>query len=65
MEESLRFLLREKLIVILPGCPAKKALAVADALYEGGVRCLGITFRAADRASWSETAEAIAAVSTA
>ena len=65
MEESLRFLLREKLIVILPGCPAKKALAVADALYEGGVRCLGITFRAADRASWSETADAIAAVSKA
>ena len=65
MEESLRFLLREKLIVILPGCPAEKALAVADALYEGGVRCLGITFRAADPASWTETAEAIAAVSKA
>ena len=62
MEESLRFLDREKLIVILPGCPADKALAVADALYEGGVRCLGITFRAADRASWTGTAEAIAAV---
>ncbi len=62
MEDSIRLIEREKLIVILPGRYSDKALMAAEALYAGGVRCLGITFRASDPASWAETAAAIAAV---
>lgn len=54
---------QEKVIAILRGANAEQCLKVADALYEGGIRLMEITFNQKDPASWQTTADAIAAIS--
>ena len=45
-----------KLIAILRGIPSEKLLQVADALYEGGIRLLEVTYSANGAVSDEETA---------
>ena len=50
----------EKLIVILRGIPKEKLIPLAEAMYQGGVRLLELTYSADGKISDSETAQRIA-----
>ncbi len=50
---------REKLIVIVRGVEAGKLIPLAEAVYEGGVRLLEVTYSADKKVSDEETAENI------
>ena len=50
---------REKLIVIVRGIERKNLLPLAEAMYEGGIRLLEVTFDASGKINNSETAEMI------
>lgn len=52
-----------KIIAILRGIPKDKLIAVAEALYAGGIRLLEITYSADGKVSDCETAESIRALS--
>lgn len=52
----------EKLIAIVRGIKPELCLKVAQALYDGGVRLVEITYNQKDPASWLQTAEAIQSV---
>lgn len=65
MKELKSFFEKEKLLVLVPDCPVQSATLVAQALYDGGVRMMGLTFAADDPGSWEETAKAIATVTDA
>lgn len=52
----------EKLIAIVRGIRPQLCLKVAQALYDGGVRLVEITYNQKDPVSWLQTAEAIQAV---
>ena len=51
---------KEKLIVIVRGVKRDRLIALADALYAGGVRLMEITYDASGKTSDEETAENIA-----
>ena len=53
---------REKIIAIVRGIAAEKCMKVADALYEGGIRLMEITFNQKDPSSFQTTADCIAAI---
>lgn len=55
----LEWIRREKLIAIVRGVESEKCLRVADALYEGGVRLMELTYDQREPASWTSTARAI------
>ncbi len=61
-EETRKFVEREKVIAIVRGIDAKECLRVADALYEGGIRMMEITFNQKKPDSFKETACAIAEI---
>lgn len=58
-KELIRELQREKLIVIVRGCPADRLIPLAQAMYDGGIRFLEITYSADGRVSDEETAQHI------
>lgn len=64
-ERIIAEILDKKLISIVRGVEPEKVLRVAQALYDGGVTLMEITFDQKNPQSWSETAAAIAAVKSA
>ena len=58
-EKIIQAVQTHKLIAILRGVPQDRILAVAEALYQGGIRLLEITFSADGRVSDEETARQI------
>lgn len=49
----------KKIIAIVRGMESEKALAVARALYSGGIQLMEITYNQKDPGSWNATAKAI------
>ena len=56
MTDVKNLIVREKLIIIVRGVPQEKLLPLATALYEGGIRCMEITYCADGSVSDVETA---------
>ena len=54
-----------EIISIVRGVEPDKMVRIAEALYEGGVTLIEVTFNQKNPASWQETADAIAAIKTA
>lgn len=61
-ERIIQEILDKKIISIVRGVSAEKILPVAQALYDGGITLIEVTFNQKDPASWTQTAEAIAAI---
>jgi len=59
-EELIRFIEQHKIIAIVRGVESAKCMKVADALYEGGIRLMEITYNQSAPESWEATAGAIA-----
>lgn len=60
MRESVRTRIeQEKIIAIVRGIEASKCLKTAEALYQGGIRLMEITYDQSNPESWTATAEAI------
>lgn len=55
----------EKLIAIVRGVESEKCLKIAQALYDGGIRLMEITYNQKTPKSWEETACTIGAVAEA
>lgn len=55
----------EKIIAIVRGVDPEQCLKVAQALYDGGIRLMEITYNQKDPASWQTTADTIAAIAKA
>ena len=55
----------EKIIAIVRGADPEQCLKVAQALYDGGIRLMEITYNQKDPASWQTTADTIAAIAKA
>ena len=53
---------REKIIAIVRGVESEKCLKVAQALYDGGIRMMEITYNQKAPESWETTAKAIGAI---
>lgn len=51
--------LEHKIIAIVRGVDPDSMIKIADALYQGGVRLVEVTFNQKDPSSWCKTAEAI------
>ena len=58
-EKVIDVIKREKLIVIVRGVEKEKLIPLAEAMYEGGIRLLEITYSADGKISDEETAENI------
>ena len=58
-EKNVEWALKEKIIAIVRGMEAKDCLRVAQALYDGGIRLMEITYDQRDPAQWAKTADAI------
>lgn len=66
MEEKVIQAVREhKLIAIVRGVESEKCLRVAQALYDGGIRLMEITYDQKHPENWEQTARAIGAVAEA
>lgn len=52
----------EKIIAIVRGADPEQCLKVAQALYDGGIRLMEITYNQKDPAFWQTTADTIAAI---
>lgn len=66
MEEKVIQAVREhKLIAIVRGVESEKCLRVAQALYDGGIRLMEITYDQKHPENWEQTARAIGAVAKA
>lgn len=61
-EEVIHQVEAEKVIAIVRGVAPDKIMPVADALYEGGIRLMEVTFLQKQPDSFSVTADAIAAI---
>lgn len=59
MKRTTKMILEHKMIVILRGIEKEKIIPVAEAMYEGGVRLIEITYSADGKVSDEETAEYI------
>ena len=55
----------EKIIAIIRGIESEKCQKVAQALYDGGIRLMEITYNQKDPSSWEQTAQAIGDVAKA
>lgn len=62
-ETIIKKVLEEKAIAIVRGASVEDCLKVADALYEGGIRFMEITFNQKNPDSFKDTAAAIKSVS--
>ena len=58
-------ILDQKIISIVRGVEPDKMVRIAEALYEGGVTLIEVTFNQKNPDSWQETADAIAAIKAA
>lgn len=61
-EEVIAKIREEKIIAIVRGVGAQQCMKVADALYEGGIRLMEVTFDQKNPASFKATAGAISAI---
>lgn len=61
-EQVLRELYRDKVVAIVRGLGRDSILDLAEALLEGGVRFMEVTFRQDAPETWRDTADAIACV---
>ena len=61
-EQTIQAITQYKLISIIRGIETDKTLKVAQALYDGGIRMLEVTFNQKTPASWQATADAITAI---
>ena len=50
--QTIQWALREKVIAIVRGMEAKDALQVAQALYDGGIRLMEITYDQSNPSGW-------------
>lgn len=64
-ERIIQEILDKKIISIVRGVEPDKMVRIAEALYEGGVTMIEVTFNQKNPASWQETADSIAAIKTA
>ena len=55
-------ILENKIIAIIRGYSANICIKIAEALYEGGIKLIEVTFNQADRESFMDTAQAIKAI---
>lgn len=60
--EIMRFVEKEKIIAIMREIEVEKCLKVADALYEGGIRLVEVTFNQKNPNSFKDTTDAIRAI---
>lgn len=60
--EIIKAVEREKIVVIVRGVPADKLIPLADAMYDGGIRLLEITYSASGTPADNVTAENIKAL---
>ena len=63
-KETVQTILKEKIIVIVRGVEKEKLLPLTQAMYDGGVRLLEITYSANGKVSDEKTAENIRALVT-
>lgn len=61
-EQIIQAVLEEKIIAIVRGADPEQCLKVAQALYDGGIRMMEITYNQKDPSSWQATADTIAAI---
>ena len=61
-ELVLRTAEKEKIIAIVRGVESEKCMKVAQALYDGGIRMMEITYNQKAPESWETTANAIGAI---
>jgi 2-dehydro-3-deoxyphosphogluconate aldolase/(4S)-4-hydroxy-2-oxoglutarate aldolase len=61
--QTMKYLLAEKIVSIVRGVPEQSMDAVVQALYEGGIRCVEFTFEYSNREKLSETLRVIKKVS--
>ena len=61
-EKVLEWVGREKVIAIVRGVGSEQCMAVAKALYEGGIRLMEVTYDQKNPDSWKDTAGAIEAI---
>ena len=64
-ERIIQEILEKKIISIVRGVEPDKMVRIAEALYEGGVTMIEVTFNQKNPASWQETADSIAAIKAA
>ncbi len=62
-ENTIKKVLEEKVVAIVRGVDPEACMKVADALYEGGVRLMEVTFNQKNPDSFKDTAEAISRIS--
>jgi 2-dehydro-3-deoxyphosphogluconate aldolase/(4S)-4-hydroxy-2-oxoglutarate aldolase len=58
-KETINCILENKIIVIVRGLEKEKILPAAQALYDGGIRLIEVTFDQTGKSTMQETAEAI------
>lgn len=63
-EQVIENVLEHKIIAIVRGVDGSSVLKTAQALYEGGIRLVEVTFNQKDPSSWCQTAEAIRSIRT-
>lgn len=63
--ETIKYIIDEKLIVIIRGVEREKLLPLAKALYDGGIRLIELTFSADGQVSDEETADRISLLASA
>lgn len=61
-QQTIQAIEQEKIIAIVRGADPEQCLKVAQALYDGGIRLMEITYNQKDPASFQTTADTIAAV---
>lgn len=64
-ERIIQEILDKKIISIVRGVDPDKMVRIAEALYQGGVTMIEVTFNQKNPASWQETADSIAAIKAA
>jgi 2-dehydro-3-deoxyphosphogluconate aldolase/(4S)-4-hydroxy-2-oxoglutarate aldolase len=61
-EQTIQAILEHKIIAIVRGVDAESIVPTAQALYEGGIRLVEVTFNQKDPSSFHKTAEAVRAI---
>jgi len=61
-EQIIRSIKEEKLIAIVRGVESEKCIRIAQALYDGGIRLMEITYDQKHPEGWEDTARTIGAV---
>ena len=61
-EQVIQAVLEGKIIAIVRGVDTDSVVKIAEALYEGGIRMVEVTFNQADPANFHKTADSIRAI---